>query len=546
MIAIPNARGRMAGNSSISMSRRLICLRLAVVVITLQVVHPAGAQLPGYRWATGIGGEEDDTTMALVVDSSGVCFITGYCAGVAEFPGTTPLICRGLSDAFVARFDVAGRAVWAVRFGGTNVDIGQAITLDSSGNVLVAGYFAGDADFGNTNLVGFGRDDCFTAKLSANGQVLWVRQAGGTNVDRGAGIATDASGELLVTGSFRNSASFGATNLTSRGQSDIFIAKYDSGGELLWVRQGGGPGVDEGKAVAVGTRGDIWVTGFFGDVGTFDDTNALARGLGDFFVARYSADGSLVWVRTAGGTNNLTSDTGDAIAVDSDGNCYVSGTFHGNGQIGSVEVQAGNSSAIFLAKYSPSGELLWARASPTTSGGIGLDLAIDRRGTILMSGIFVGNATFSGVRRSSSSGQAESFLAAYAPAGELLWFSQSGGSAYNGANGLGVDDEGRAYTGGWYRSGTSFGGIQVSNRISGRNAYIARIDGLPWLKAAAAGTNLVLSWTVYATNFQLQSSPILPATTWGAVTDVVSLQAEQRTVTKSIAENARYYRLIRQ
>ena len=65
-------------------------------------------------------------------------------------------------------------------------------------------------------------------------------------------------------------------------------------------------------------------------------------------------------------------------------------------------------------------------------------------------------------------------------------------------------------------------------------------------KAAAAGTNLVLSWTVYATNFQLKSSPILPATTWGAVTDVISLQAEQGTVTKSIAENARYYRLIRQ
>jgi hypothetical protein len=348
-----------------------------------------------------------------------------------------------------------------------------------------------------------------------------------------------------VTGYFRNSASFGATNLTSRGQADIFIAKYDSDGELLWVRQAGGSSGDEGKAIAVGKSGDVWVTGFFGGVGSFEDTNVVAQGLGDFFVARYRHDGSLVWARTAGGTNNIVSDMGAGIVVDSDENCYVSGAVHNNAWIGSVEVPGGNYSSLFLAKYSPNGEVLWARPSTSTSGGVGTDLAIDRRGTILMCGSFVGTAIFGGVSRSSSSGQAESFLAAYSALGELLWFSQSGGTAYNSANGVGVDDDGRVYTGGWYRSGTSFGGIQVSNRPSGRNAYIARIDGPPWLKATSDSTNLVLSWTVYATNYQLQSSPLLPAN-WSSVTDAVSLHGEQRTVTQAIAENARYYRLIRQ
>ena len=121
------------------MSCRLVCLGLLFFVVCVHYETPAGAQLPGYRWATGIGGEEDDATLGLVTDSSGVSFITGYCAGSPDFPGAPRFVCRGAYDAFVARFDVTGRATWAMRVGGTNSDYGQAITLDPAGNVLVAG-----------------------------------------------------------------------------------------------------------------------------------------------------------------------------------------------------------------------------------------------------------------------------------------------------------------------------------------------------------------------------------------------------------------------
>lgn len=171
----------------------------------------------------------------------------------------------------------------------------------------------------------------------------WAKQASGTSFKFGIGIAVDTLGNSYVTGSFEGSVTFGEaelneTTLSSAGGSDIFVAKYDSNGILVWAKRAGGADFDVGAGVAVDTLGDSYVTGGFGGSATFGvgETNEITlvttAGIRDIFVAKYDSNGLLVWAKKAGGTRN--EEGGGGIAVDTSGNSYVTGSFEGSSLLG--------------------------------------------------------------------------------------------------------------------------------------------------------------------------------------------------------------------
>ena len=176
--------------------------------------------------------------------------------------------------------------LWAKKAGGTGDDYGQSIATDSSGNSYVTGYFAGTATFGDTELTSSGSTDIFVAKLDSGGNWLWAKKAGGTSSDTGRSIATDSSGNSYVIGYFAGTATFGDTELTSSGNNDIFVAKLDSGGNWLWVMKAGGTDLDVGKSIAIDSSGNSYVTGYFRGTATFGDTELTSSGLYDIFVAK--------------------------------------------------------------------------------------------------------------------------------------------------------------------------------------------------------------------------------------------------------------------
>ena len=119
--------------------------------------------------------------------------------------------------------------LWAAQAGGAYNDAGNSVATDGSGNSVVTGSFSGSATFGDTTLTSAGSSDMFIAKYDADGNFLWAAQAGGADQERGLDVATDGSGNSIVTGWFRSTATFGDTTLTSAGSSDMFIAKLGSG-----------------------------------------------------------------------------------------------------------------------------------------------------------------------------------------------------------------------------------------------------------------------------------------------------------------------------
>ncbi|MEI8024114.1 MAG: SBBP repeat-containing protein, partial [Actinomycetota bacterium] len=129
-------------------------------------------------------------------------------------------------------------------FGGTGIDSGGSVAVDSSGNIYTTGSFEGTVDFdpgvGTANLTAVAFSDVFVSKLDASGNYVWAKSFGGTDYDSGGSVAVDSSGNVYTTGSFRSTADFdpsvGIANLTSAGFLEVFVSKLDASGNYVWAK----------------------------------------------------------------------------------------------------------------------------------------------------------------------------------------------------------------------------------------------------------------------------------------------------------------------
>jgi hypothetical protein len=221
-----------------------------------------------WQWAVVEAGDGYDAGNGIAVDGSGNVYVTGnFWSTTARF-GTTILRNAGYrGDVFVAKLDAAGRWLWAVR-GGSNADEnGSAIAVDRTGNAYVTGNVAGStAQFGSIALSKKDASlDLLVGKLSSAGDWQWVVSGGGNGEDSGAAIMVDAGGRATVTGSFAgSSARFGPLpTLAAVGGSDIVVTQLEADGTWRWALGGGGPGNDNGQALAFTPAGSVQVVGLF-------------------------------------------------------------------------------------------------------------------------------------------------------------------------------------------------------------------------------------------------------------------------------------------
>ena len=524
---------------SFSVARTL----LVFIVVTHSIVTDAMGQSASARWARGVGGIDDDYGWSVATDAGRNVYVAGYFTALAAV-GPTNFTSYGGSDIFLVKYDHNGNPLWATRAGGATNDQGRAVVTDAAGDVYLTGHFRGVGTFGTTNLVSHGAEDLFLAKLDASGRWLWTSTAGGTNTDEARSVAIDGAGNCYVTGVFFGSAGFGTNVVTSRGQMDVVVAKADAGGEWLWARSFGGASFDESRGMAVTASGECYVTGYFNGTAEFPGTNLVSRGGSDIFVAKFGTNGDLLWAQQAGGTD---ADEGHAVVLDAAGNLHLTGGFAGTANIFGTNVSAqgfAGSMDVFLVKLDADGQLIWFRRGTGSSHDAGNAIGLDAEGDVYVGGLFVGSASFGSQRLTSTSGQADVFFVKYNRHGDFLWAFQAGGPAYMSGNGLGVDSEGSAYGTGFYRSGTSVGGISLTNSSFARDAFIVRVDGPPRLRITSSNTQVVLAWPTWANGYQLQSSVGVGGTnTWAVVTNVPANQGEERQVAPGTLGQRRLFRL---
>ena len=314
----------------------------------------------GYLWAKMIGGTGYDSGTSVAVDGGGNVYLTGYfdvSASGVDFGGG-PLLSAGARDVFLVKYSAAGAHVWSKRFGSTGQDSGSSVAVDASGNVFVTGTFNGSINLGGASLTSAGGVDIFVAKFSATGAHLWSKGFGGTSTDAVRGMAVDGVGDVVLTGQFLNTISFGGTALTSAGFEDIFLAKLSgAAGDHLWSKRFGSDSTtDAGYGVAVDSSGNVAMTGFYGPSADFEGGIVIAQGY-DIFVAKYNSAGGYISARRYGDpAGQYEGQFGDAIAMSGGGNIYVTGHFVGTLTFGAggqkTSTQFGGNDA-FLASIGP-------------------------------------------------------------------------------------------------------------------------------------------------------------------------------------------------
>ena len=345
--------------------------------------------------------------------------------------------------------DTATDFRWARKAGGgggtaSGDNRGYGIASDPSGNVFVAGCYLGNAVFSGLTLTNAGVEDAFLAKYDAGGGLLWVRRFGGSGADLAWSVATDSESNCFVLGEFRGVAGFGSTNLTALGGRDAFVAKFESDGTCAWVSQIGGS-VSPRRIAVSGSN--VYVSGEFLDTSHFGAEALTSGGLEDIFLAKYQSDGSLAWVRQINGQRR---EQAFGLAVDTSGNAFITGVFHTfTLSVGAFTLQRSNGGGgdFLLVKYDANGSVVWATRQGGDGADKGLAITVHPSGNLYVVGSFQDSSTY-GPITFISAGDWDMFLAKFDSGGNLLWTRQSGGIRRDEPFDIGTDAIGNLYVAG--------------------------------------------------------------------------------------------------
>jgi len=268
--------------------------------------------VPVFNWAAQAGGPLPDAAEAVVTDADGNLYVAGSFGGTAKFGNISLTTTAGTYDLFVAKFQASGGLLWVKDILPNSLaGDGKFLAVDGAGNILLAATVV-------PTVVNQGFSQLFLTKLSPAGTVIWSETRHGTGfMDLHAGgLALDATGNILVTGTFTGTADFGGTSMTSLGYGDVYVAKFTTAGALSWVRQEGQASAAEDAAhgLVVDDLGNVYVAAEFGgtiSVGTTKLTSANSTALLewdrlDLLLVKYDAGGTRLWARAPAAPGKIT------------------------------------------------------------------------------------------------------------------------------------------------------------------------------------------------------------------------------------------------
>lgn len=458
---------------------------------------------PVLAYSTYLGGNGGDTGYGIAVDSSGNAYVTGTTASV-NFPttgGVQTTVGTG-RDIFVTKLNSAGTAfVYSVFLGGSS-DTATGIAVDSSGDAYIVGYTS-STDFpttpGTFQTSNAGSIDAFLTKINAAGSALvYSTYLGGSGIDYGRAVAVDTSGDAFVTGSTQSTdfPTMSPLQVGLDGGSDAFVTEFNpTGTALLYSTYLGGSGADEGLAIALDSEGNPCIAGytFSSDFPTQSALQSVLSGSSDAFVTEIHPEtSSLVFSTYLGGSGM---DSAEGIALDSSGNIYLAGnTTSDDFPVTSGAAQSSNHGQgdAFVAKLAPeASQLVYA----TYLGGSGADqangIAMDSSGDAFVTG-FTQSSDFPltnaiqrvlGISGASSCGStlcSDAFVSELGPSGNLDYSTFLGGSSADSGQAIAVDTSGAAYITGSTAS-ANFPVIDgapqstYAGADSSHNAFVAKI-----------------------------------------------------------------------
>jgi hypothetical protein len=302
-------------------------------------------------WMKSAGGEGANGQYgSIALDLQNNVLVSGIAGSLMDFGGGVQLRSEK-GGAYVAKYSNDGRLLWAK--GSANVQF-QGIDTDKESNVYAGGFFEGSVSFDEALVSSNGKTDACLVKYSPAGKVLWVKNFGGDGGEI-ASCETDNSGNAYLAGLFFSKTIVAGTDtLKNKGMINHFIAKFNQNGNLLWMKSAGGNN-GEGPAAAtrefhIDQKGNAYCTGSNWSEFTFaGKTIKPVAGSEDILLLRYDKDGNETWGADYGGSGR---NAGRGITSDQKGNVFLTGSFDDSQlNIGNQMLFNSGPSDVFIVKY---------------------------------------------------------------------------------------------------------------------------------------------------------------------------------------------------
>jgi len=442
------------------------------IIIFLTVLFlPVFVQSQNASLSFKLGGTGIDNVHDIYTDPAGNIYLTGSFSGTVDFDpgaGSYNIASAGNApDVFFAKYGPTGAFKFAKRIGSSNLDEGNGIRTDASGNIIVSGIFSGIVDFdpntGIQELNSLVNLDVFIAKYDSSGNYIFAEQIQGMSYVTATGLEMDPVGNIYLCGNFLGPCNFdpSASNYTLNGSAignnDCFIACYNSSGTFVYAKEIFGAGAEYIYDFSVDASQQVYITGYYEPGCDFDPGAGIQTlpnsGMQDIFFAKYDNSGNLLFARQMGGS---AYESGGCVTTDSQGNILVSGRFSGTVDFdpgtGISNLSANHIMDMFLGKYDAQGNLIFI--SQFDEGEIN-EMKTDASDIIYITGYYTDICDFDpslAVVTDTAFGANDIFLASYRSDGSLAFNWNMGGVSAEEAVGLHIDTQGIFICGDYYGS----------------------------------------------------------------------------------------------
>jgi len=420
-----------------------------ITLITFCLVTFTKAQTPKVEWTKAIGGTGNERTNSIETDNEGNIILVGRFRSpkikvdnITLTKNTTDS--SDVSDIFILKLDENGKAIWAVTAGDKGDDHATSCVADKQRNIYVVGWFESKVlKFDSVTLTKKTEKGCdmFVAKFSPVGKCLWAKNAGGGGANGDySTITLDKDENVILSGIAGTIMDFGNGIKFSNEKGGLYFAKYTNDGQIIWAKSPNGEG--EAQGVASDQQGNVFIGGYFNTTITFDDItlNSFSEKSGDAFVAKYSPTGQAIWAKNFGGAGGEIA----SCEIDAFGNVYLAGLYFSKTIITKSDTLTNNGSINhFIAKFNKDGELLWAKSAGGNTAT--REFFVDENGNAFCTGSNWSEFTFAGSSIKTVAGSEDIFLLKYDKSGNEIWGVDYGGSGRNAGRGITTDKNGNIF-----------------------------------------------------------------------------------------------------
>jgi hypothetical protein len=427
-------------------------------------------------------------TNDVAADTNGIVCISGFSDGNGF--STAPSFGSAIGM-LTAKYNSNGTLIWArVEEGSANAN---SVDIDNKGDVYVGGSFIGDSA---TGLQIIGTDTLFNpesaqhngklilVKYDRNGNELWAITSSTSDFSWINDVHIDAFGNCLVAGGYhRDSLTFGHHTIHRYGFYEGFLAKVNSSGDVLWLKNIGSPNDDYTTSCSSDALGNVFLSGYFNTTVHADLLSFTSFGMFDGYVIKFDSSGSAIWLRNIGGAND---ERANKVTVDAAGNAYVGGYFHSYilyADTMNLWQYSGTPPCndIFLLKFDGNGNGIWSRRAGGTNCDELLSQSTDRSGHTFIAGFFSDLQTYIGSDTLNGIAGPDVFYARYNEDGTEIWAKALSGTSMELPRSIDADNHGNIYCVGLFQSRSiDFDNISCQNTgaFGNNDAYFSKMSDM--------------------------------------------------------------------